>query len=675
MAFMALIGTAGIALATTQITLPFSYLFSITGTLNETDTSILSTSPYWWVDSGGQMTIANGVGSTITGDLPSTNAWNKIYATNFPVATDNGTHPQNVFQMFTNASVQNPSVQIYMNRVRDNLANTANRHTFNGESIIARYKDGNNFYYAGIRADGAVVIKKRLNGVYTTLASKKILAGTYDATLNPDLIPLGNWIGLKFIVTDSSAGPKLSLFTDIGRTGSWSLAISAIDDAVKYGSPIAGPGLVGIKSDYADVQFDDFLLSESGGAVAPAVSPPTPTPTVTTDATAPTTPANLSASAVSTTQINLTWSASSDKVGVTGYRIFRGGSQIASVSGTNYSNSGLTASTAYSYTVKSVDAAGNLSGNSTSASATTQSVITVVVSPPPATTPPPTSTPPTTTTSGSYDSTVMSDSPVMYLPMSSGSSLTEQDQTGHGHNGNYKGGAPTSASLPNADIAADFNGSNQYLSVPSSAALSISTTHSLTWEAWIRPDTLQFTNASGDGYVDWMGKCQDYGPTCEWEARMYSTVTAETRPNRMSAYVFNPSAGLGSAADWQPASSIVQAGHWMHIVAEYTTLSTPTGCNSAYPGQINIWVNGVKQSMPDHMPTGCMSQYKIVPQANSSPLNIGTMAMDTWFKGAVGKVAVYDHLLSQSQINAHFQAMTGKSPTGTCGATCTSISL
>ena len=41
-----------------------------------------------------------------------------------------------------------------------------------------------------------------------------------------------------------------------------------------------------------------------------------------------------------------------------------------------------------------------------------------------------------------------------------------------------------------------------------------------------------------------------------------------------------------------------------------------------------------------------MSQYNVVPAANGSPLNIGTMAMDAWFPGAIGKVAIYDKLLT-----------------------------
>lgn len=90
-----------------------------------------------------------------------------------------------------------------------------------------------------------------------------------------------------------------------------------------------------------------------------------------TDTQAPTVPAGLQATAVSATQVDLTWTASTDNVGVTGYRVYRNGTQIATSGTTGFSNTGLTAGTAYSYTVAAVDAAGNVSAQSTSASATT----------------------------------------------------------------------------------------------------------------------------------------------------------------------------------------------------------------------------------------------------------------------------------------------------------------
>ncbi|MBU1102666.1 fibronectin type III domain-containing protein [Patescibacteria group bacterium] len=90
------------------------------------------------------------------------------------------------------------------------------------------------------------------------------------------------------------------------------------------------------------------------------------------DNQAPSIPTSLSATAVSSSQINLSWTASTDNVGISGYRIYRSGTQIATSATNSYSNSGLSASTAYTYTVAAYDAAGNVSAQSTAASATTQ---------------------------------------------------------------------------------------------------------------------------------------------------------------------------------------------------------------------------------------------------------------------------------------------------------------
>jgi hypothetical protein len=155
---------------------------------------------------------------------------------------------------------------------------------------------------------------------------------------------------------------------------------------------------------------------------------------------------------------------------------------------------------------------------------------------------------------------------------------------------------------------------------------------------------------------------------------MYSlhTTVKPNRPNRLSAYAFNPTAVLGSGADWQPVTGVVQVGEWLHVVGEYSTQTAPPACQNtqAYPGAINIWVNGVEWNQSVHGQTGCMSQYSVRPQANNSPLNIGTMALDSYFRGAIGKVAIYNYLLTPSQIGRHYTAMTHKEPAGSCADTC-----
>ena len=96
------------------------------------------------------------------------------------------------------------------------------------------------------------------------------------------------------------------------------------------------------------------------------------------DTQAPTTPSSLAATAVSTSQINLSWTASTDNVGVTGYRVERcqgagcsDFAQIATPTSASYNDTGLSASTSYSYRVRAQDAVPNLSAYSSTASATT----------------------------------------------------------------------------------------------------------------------------------------------------------------------------------------------------------------------------------------------------------------------------------------------------------------
>ncbi len=89
------------------------------------------------------------------------------------------------------------------------------------------------------------------------------------------------------------------------------------------------------------------------------------------DTTPPSVPANLTGAIVSSSQINLAWTASTDNVGVTGYKIFRNGTQVGTSATNSYSDTGLAASTDYSYTVSAYDAAGNNSAQSASASVIT----------------------------------------------------------------------------------------------------------------------------------------------------------------------------------------------------------------------------------------------------------------------------------------------------------------
>jgi regulation of enolase protein 1 (concanavalin A-like superfamily) len=136
--------------------------------------------------------------------------------------------------------------------------------------------------------------------------------------------------------------------------------------------PAGTYSLTAVATDAAGGKTTSMAVSVTVGGQTPSDGQP------------PTTPATLTATAASTTQINLTWAASTDNVGVNGYRIERcqGAScttfaQVGTSTTTAYSATGLTASTSYSFRVRAVDAAGNLSAYSAVASATTPATPTV----------------------------------------------------------------------------------------------------------------------------------------------------------------------------------------------------------------------------------------------------------------------------------------------------------
>jgi len=90
-----------------------------------------------------------------------------------------------------------------------------------------------------------------------------------------------------------------------------------------------------------------------------------------TDTTPPSTPTGLAQTGSSQTSVSLSWTASTDNVGVTGYNVLRAGTLDGTSTGTSYTSSNLSCGTGYSFTVQAKDAAGNVSGQSSALTATT----------------------------------------------------------------------------------------------------------------------------------------------------------------------------------------------------------------------------------------------------------------------------------------------------------------
>lgn len=142
-------------------------------------------------------------------------------------------------------------------------------------------------------------------------------------------------------------------------SGSFTVPSSATDGATRMRVSMKYNGIPTSCESFTYGEVEDYTVTivGSGGG----------------DTQAPTAPTSLSNSNVTQTTADLSWGASSDNVGVTGYSVYQGSTNIGSVSGTSAGITGLTAGTSYTFSVTAVDAAGNESSASNTTTFTTQS--------------------------------------------------------------------------------------------------------------------------------------------------------------------------------------------------------------------------------------------------------------------------------------------------------------
>ncbi len=179
--------------------------------------------------------------------------------------------------------------------------------------------------------------------------------------------------GAWHYVTGRYDGTNLSIWVDGNLENSRAvsgLTLSSSNSSVELGGHCNGHPYP-FKGTLDDVRIYDRALTpaEILGDMATPVGNGTVPPPV--DTSAPSTPAGLSASGVTTSQVTLAWQASTDNVGVAGYRVYRDGSLAGTVSSTSFTASGLASNTSYAFTVAAFDAAGNSSSQSAPLSVTT----------------------------------------------------------------------------------------------------------------------------------------------------------------------------------------------------------------------------------------------------------------------------------------------------------------
>ncbi|HVS36325.1 MAG TPA: LamG domain-containing protein [Gemmataceae bacterium] len=243
-----------------------------------------------------------------------------------------------------------------------------------------------------------------------------------------------------------------------------------------------------------------------------------------------------------------------------------------------------------------------------------------------------------------YREQVLSLKPAGYWRLDEKKGPKADDASGHGRDGEYKGSPKFSedgALHGDPDHAVGLNGES-YIEVPSSADFSIGA-DGLTVEAWVRPDRLNFPCAPHESYIHWLGKGE--AGHYEWGFRFYKKDS--NRPNRISAYAWNPEGSKGSGAYFEEA---VEPGQWIHVVAVFQ----PPGDDAG----VLIYRDGELKKGPPDAPTLYRS-YDVTPTAGPAPLRLGTRDLDSFLRGGLDEIAIYPRCLTAEEIRKNYRIATG----------------
>ena len=357
-------------------------------------------------------------------------------------------------------------------------------------------------------------------------------------------------------------------FTQIGTTASASFNSTGLTAGTGYSYRVRAIDAAGNTSAYSTV----------AGATTPAV-----------DTQPPTTPSNLTATAASSSQINLSWTASTDNIAVTNYLIEScmaascTYAQIGTATGTTFNNTGLAANTGYNYRVRATDAAGNLSGYSTVASATTTATISGLVA--------------------AYS-------------FNEGTGATVADSSGTGNNGSTTNTTWTaSGKYGNALV---FNGSNSLVTVPDTASLHLTT--AMTLEAWVNPSTV----------------------TAAWSDVIYKGNDNYYLEGTSSSTFPAVGGTFGAAGTTLLGTTALAANTWTHLAATYDGAT------------LRLYINGTQVASTAR--TGNLA-------TSTNALQIGGDSLyGQTFSGMIDEVRIYNVALTQAQIQSDMNTPVGALP-------------
>jgi hypothetical protein len=246
-----------------------------------------------------------------------------------------------------------------------------------------------------------------------------------------------------------------------------------------------------------------------------------------------------------------------------------------------------------------------------------------------------------------YHKRVLMKHPVAYWRFDERAGPIARDSTVNGHNGTYQGGVAfgnTGAIRSEPGAAIGLNGVDAFVAVPDSKAFSQPTSRrGLTVEAWFRPDTLTFEGQTDQHYVHWLGKGQS--GAFEWGFRFYSKDSP--RPNRASAYIWNPTSQPGIPNEGAGAyfEDDLEPGVWIHVVACYD----PGDASNSNAG-VRIYKNGVLRGSPATSPGALYATFNIHPAHGTAPVRLGTRDKGSFLAGGLDDVAIYPRVLSGPEV-------------------------
>jgi chitodextrinase len=295
--------------------------------------------------------------ATVSGDTLS-------YSDNTVVESTTYTYSVDAFDAAGNYSAQSSPVSVTTPAVPSTLSFNVAADTYvNSGSPTSNYGSATVW-----RVDGSPDLHAYLQFTVQGLGGYQVQKATLQVFANSrskigiDVLAVADNSWNENTVTYDTAAPlgvQLASSGDI-KSGTW-----VAMDVTPY---ITGEGIYSFGITTPGSSTISFAAKESGVNAAQLVIELS-----LTDAEAPSVPAGLSANASSATQVDLTWQASSDNVGVTGYTIYRDNTLLTTISGSTlgYSDSTASPSTTYNYSVDAFDAAGNYSAQSSPVSVTT----------------------------------------------------------------------------------------------------------------------------------------------------------------------------------------------------------------------------------------------------------------------------------------------------------------